>query len=74
LSERLVTQNGVLLMGVASAVTMLLTGADVGYLVVLYSINVFITFTFSQLGMVRHWWQIRTSGEAWRKGLMINGV
>ncbi len=74
LSDRLVTQNGVLLMGVASAVTMLLTGADVGYLVVLYSINVFITFTFSQLGMVRHWWQIRTSGEAWRKGFMINGV
>ena len=33
-----------------------LTRGDVAVLVVLYSINVFITFSLSQLGMVRHWW------------------
>ena len=32
---------------------------SVDFLVVLYSINVFITFSLSQLGMVRHWWQER---------------
>jgi hypothetical protein len=70
----LVTQNGILLMGVASLITMTLTKADVGYLVVLYSINVFITFTLSQLGMVRHWWQMRSHQQPWKKGFAINGI
>ena len=56
LSDRLVIQNGILIMGGLSLVIMLLTGGSVRLLVVLYSINVFITFCLSQLGMVRHWW------------------
>src|SRR5450755_3656214 len=56
LSDRLVTQNGVLLMGGAAFVLLFFTRASVNMLVVLYSINVFITFSLSQLGMVRHWW------------------
>src|SRR5471032_1203165 len=56
LSDRLVTQNGILLMGGAALAMMVLTQGSVRYLVVLYSINVFITFVLSQLGMVRHWW------------------
>ena len=55
LSERLVTQNGVLTMGIAAAVVLLYTRGDVGLLVVMYSINVFLTFTLSQIGMARHW-------------------
>ena len=35
---------------------MWLSGGECAILVVLYSINVFITFALSQLGMVRHWW------------------
>jgi len=35
---------------------------------------VFITFTLSQLGMVRHWWQERRVVPAWKKKLTINGV
>jgi hypothetical protein len=46
----------------------------VDFLVVLYSINVFITFTLSQVGMVRHWWQERTTEPKWKTKLMINGV
>ena len=56
LSDRFVAQNGVLLMGLVAAVVTWLTRGDVAVLVVLYSINVFITFSLSQLGMVRHWW------------------
>jgi hypothetical protein len=59
LSDRLVTQNGVLLMGFAALLVVLFTTASVDLLVVLYSINVFITFSLSQLGMVRHWWSER---------------
>jgi amino acid transporter len=73
LSDRLVAQKGILLMGGAALVTMVLTGGSVKYLVVLYSINVFLTFFLSQLGMVRHWWQVRGE-EHWKKKLFINGV
>ncbi|MBW8781101.1 MAG: APC family permease [Verrucomicrobia bacterium] len=73
LSDRFVTQNGVLLMGVAAALMMLVTRGSVGLLVVLYSINVFITFSLSQLGMVRHWWQQRRTEQAWLRKLAVNG-
>ena len=74
LSDRLVTQKGILMMGGAALVTMMLTNGSVKYLVVLYSINVFITFFLSQLGMVRHWWQVRGKEAHWEKKLFINGV
>ncbi len=61
LSDRLVTQNGVLLMGGAALLLLVFTAAAVNLLVVLYSINVFITFSLSQLGMVRHWWLERAT-------------
>jgi amino acid transporter len=73
LSDRLVTQNGILLMGVATALVLLTVGASVNVLIVLYSINVFITFTLSQLGMVRHWWRERAAEPKWRHKLFING-
>lgn len=74
LSDRLVAQKGILLMGGTALLTMALTGGSVKYLVVLYSINVFITFFLSQLGMVRHWWQVRGKEDGWEKKLIINGV
>jgi len=74
LSDRFVTQNGVLLIGGAAAVMMLVSRGSVALLVVLYSINVFITFLLSQLGMVRHWWNQRRVEAAWKSKLLINGV
>ncbi len=73
-SDRLVTQNGVLLMSAAALVTMVLTQGSVGFLLVLYSINVFITFTLTQAGMVKHWLNERKRGKRWQKGMSINGV
>ncbi|MCI0532085.1 MAG: APC family permease, partial [candidate division Zixibacteria bacterium] len=74
LSDRFVTQNGVLLMGGAALAVMLLTGGSVRLLVVLYSINVFITFVLSQMGMVRHWWQVRRTESRWIRRISINAV
>ena len=74
LSDRLVTQNGVLIMGIAALLVILLTGASVDTLVVLYSINVFITFSLSQLGMVRHWWKLRAQERKWKIKILINGA
>ncbi len=74
LSDRLVTKNGILFMGIAAFIVMLLTRGSVQILIVLYSINVFITFVLSQLGMVRHWWSTRSGVKhRWWK-LLINGV
>lgn len=51
LSERLTTQNGVVLMGLAALAALLYTRGNVQHLVVMYSINVFLTFSLSLLGM-----------------------
>jgi K+ transporter len=61
-------------MGGAALTVMIVAGASVQYLIVLYSITVFITFVLSQLSMVRHWWQARQSDQPWKKGLCINGT
>lgn len=71
LSDRLVTQNGVLLMGAAALLTVFLTHGMVAILVVLYSINVFITFCLSQAGMIRHWWQRRLANESWKRRISV---
>jgi amino acid transporter len=58
LSDRLTTQNGLLLMGAASLGALLYTHGDVRHIVIMYSINVFLTFSLSMLAMavslVRH--------------------
>jgi amino acid transporter len=74
LSDRFVTQNGILLMGGAALLVLLVTRGAVGLLVVLYSINVFITFSLSQFGMVRHWWNNRATAPQWKRKLAINGI
>ena len=73
LSDRFVTQNGVVVMGVTAGIMMVVTHGSVDLLVVLYSINVFITFSLSQLGMVIHWWQERRTERGWLRKLAING-
>jgi hypothetical protein len=55
LSNRLVTQNGVLLMAAAAIAILVITQGRVDKLVVLYSINVFISFVLSFTGLSRHW-------------------
>jgi hypothetical protein len=74
LSDRFVAHNGILLMGGAAFILIALTRGSVTYLVVLYSINVFITFSLSQLGMVRHWWKDRATEPRWRGKITINAV
>jgi amino acid transporter len=74
LSDRLVTENGVLLMGGASLLLIWASKGSVAFLVVLYSINVFLTFSLAQLGMVKHWWQNRATEIRWRRKITVNGV
>jgi len=71
LSERLVTQNGILTFGIAAALVLLYTRGSVKLLVVMYSINVFLTFTLTQLGMVRHWLDVRDRAQHWKRRLIV---
>ncbi len=73
LSEQLTMHNGVYLMAGAAALVLLYTGGDLGTLVVMYSINVFLTFSLSNLAMMRHWWQVRGS-EPWKKPMAIHAL
>lgn len=74
LSDRLVARNGILIMGVASLFLIWVSNGSVDWLVVLYSINVFITFSLSQLGMVRHWWNHRATESRWALRLAVNAL
>lgn len=62
LSSRLVTGNGMILMCVTAVLVLLFTHGEVHILVVLYSINVFLTFALSLWGLVGHW------AGSWRRG------
>lgn len=70
--ERLAFSNGIILLGLLSALLIILFGGSTGALLPLYAFSVFAAFTFSQAGMTIHW--IRERGAAWRTKSAINGV
>jgi hypothetical protein len=74
LSDRLVTRNGIYMMGMAAAAALLYTRGEIGTLVVMYSINVFITFSLTELGMSRHWIKDRAKEPRWKSQLSIHGT
>jgi amino acid transporter len=72
LSERLTMQNGVLLMGAASLAVLFYTNGSVSALVVMYSINVFLTFSLSQFGMAKFFFQNRHKDKNWARHIVIH--
>ena len=73
LSERLTAQNGIVLMGGASLAALFYTRGNVGSLVVMYSINVFVTFSLSMLAMFLHSLKLRSTGRWKRKTALFLG-
>ena len=71
LSSRLVTQNGMVLMGLAALAILLWSQGNVSLLVVLYSINVFLTFSISLYGLCVYWWRNRKPLTHWRRRLLL---
>jgi amino acid transporter len=59
MSMRLVTENGILLMGAAALGILAWTGGSVALLLVLYSISVFLGFALSLSGLCIYWWRER---------------
>ncbi|MDX2083338.1 MAG: APC family permease [Rickettsiales bacterium] len=71
LSSRLVVKNGVLFMAISAIITLIITGGSVHILVVLYSINVFITFSMSLLGLTIYWFRNRKRKAYWKSKLAV---
>lgn len=71
LSSRLVTQNGIVLMGIAGLAVLLWSGGQVELLVVLYSINVFLTFSLTLAGLCIYWYRNRRQPR-WKRRLLLS--
>ena len=71
LSERLASHNGILLIGSAAAAALWSTGGKTTELVTMYSINVFVTFTLSMLGMCIYWYGLRDKNPLWKRRLAL---
>jgi len=74
LSTRLVRQNGIVVMGVASLAILMWTHGNVDILVVLYSINVFLTFSLSLLGLCTYWWKHRRESRSWVRHFALSAL
>lgn len=72
LSARFSIQNGILLMGGASVLLLLYARGRITTLVVMYSINVFLTFSLSELGMSRFFIKNRHKEKEWKKHLPVH--
>ena len=72
LSSRLTMQNGVLLMGGSAILLLIYSRGRITTLVVMYSINVFLTFSLSELGMSRFFIKNRRKEPHWKKHLPVH--
>jgi amino acid transporter len=61
--DRLVFSNGIVILAVFSSILVAAFGGDTSRLIPLYAVGVFLSFTLSQLGMVRHWLKERDRNQ-----------
>jgi amino acid transporter len=73
LSERLTTMNGIVLMGVTSLIVVVYTRGNIHTLILMYSINVFLTFSLSMFGMLRLWWS-RKGKRLWKRRVALFSI
>ncbi len=74
LSDRLTMQNGILLIGIAAMATLAYTRGHLGIIVVMYSVNVFLTFSLSELGMIRFWITHQKTEPTWKRDILIHAT
>lgn len=72
LSSRLVTQNGIVVMGISALFVLLWSAGNVALLVVLYSINVFLTFSISLMGLCVFWVKHKKQNPHWLPRFLLS--
>jgi amino acid transporter len=70
--DRLAFSMGIVALGLIAASLVVIFGGHTHDLIPLYAVGVFIDFTISQAGMVRHWQRVKSPG--WRRRQLINGI
>ncbi|CAA7602367.1 Amino acid/polyamine transporter I [Acididesulfobacillus acetoxydans] len=70
--DKLVFSNGIITLSALSALLLIVFHGDTHNLIPLYAVGVFLAFTLSQTGMVKHWWVKKDAH--WRKQAAINGL
>jgi amino acid transporter len=70
--DRLAFSWGIVVLACVAGTLLVLFQGDVHLLIPLYSVGVFVCFTLSQVGMVRHWLTVKEPGWHWR--LAVNGL
>jgi amino acid transporter len=68
--DRLAFSYGIIVLATVAASLIVVFGGDTHLLIPLYAVGVFIDFTISQAGMIRHWLRERSAG--WQRRLSIN--
>jgi amino acid transporter len=69
--DRLAFSNGILFLAGAATILVISFGAEVNRLIQLYIVGVFVSFTLSQTGMVRHWNRLLARGPNRAEGLRM---
>jgi len=64
--DRLAFSWGIVALASVAGLILIIFGGDTHALIPLYSVGVFVCFTLSQAGMVRHWFTVREPGWQWR--------
>lgn len=72
--DRLVFSNGIVVLAAVSALLIFAFKAQVDRLIQLYILGVFLSFTLSQAGMVRHWSREAAAGRPARRKQLLNGT
>ncbi len=70
--DRLAFTSGIIVLGILAGLLIVAFGGDTHALIPLYAVGVFIDFTISQTGMIRHWLRERPPG--FRRRLSVNAV
>ena len=73
-ADRRVFRYGISVLAVAAALLLVVSRGDTQALVPLFAVGVFVGFTLSQIGMVRHWYEGRAHVTGWLRRATINGV
>ncbi|OQB36515.1 MAG: hypothetical protein BWY06_02777 [Candidatus Latescibacteria bacterium ADurb.Bin168] len=74
LSQRLTMQNGIAIIGISALALLLYTHGSLSALIVMYSINVFLTFSLSEFGMSRFFVVHRHQEPQWGRNLSIHAI
>ncbi len=72
IGQRLVFSSGIVALAFLSSILIIAFNASTHNLIPLYAVGVFVSFTFSQLGMVMRWRKLR--GPSWRRNMLINSI